>query len=117
MMDSEMASIFKQEYDFFTNEEKLTPMVFFKKFNCKLKQMAISSWYSVPRKILKICKNDLKLVNIKQNYKDGKYKQTIKNYFKQAFLRKKRFVKYICDVLYLKFVCPKFFYKLPNIYW
>ncbi|CAB4422775.1 unnamed protein product [Rhizophagus irregularis] len=85
-----MVSFSNQEYDFFTNEEKPTPVAFFKKFNCTSKKTAVSRWYSALREILKIYKNDLKLVNIKQNYKGGKYKQAIEDYFKTNVLEKEK---------------------------
>ncbi|GBC36018.2 hypothetical protein GLOIN_2v1528288 [Rhizophagus irregularis DAOM 181602=DAOM 197198] len=88
-MDSKKVSISKKEYDFFINEARPTPTEFFKKFNCTSKKTAVSIWYSALREVLKI-RDDLKLVNIEQNYKDGKYKQAIDDYFKTSVLEKEK---------------------------
>ncbi|CAG8626712.1 3445_t:CDS:2, partial [Paraglomus occultum] len=41
-------------------------------------------------KILTIREDDLKLVNIEQNYNDDKYKQAIEDYFKTSVLEKEK---------------------------
>jgi len=88
-MDSKKDSISKKEYDFFINEERPTPTEFFKKFNCTSKKTAVSIWYSALKEVLTI-RDDLKLVNIEKNYKDGKYKQAIEDYFKTSVLEKEK---------------------------
>lgn len=60
------------------------PIVFFKRFNCTLKKIAVSRWYAVFSVILKIYSDDSKLINIYKNYKDNGYKQAIKDYFKST---------------------------------
>jgi hypothetical protein len=82
-MDSKKALISKKKYAFFINEERPTPTEFFKKFNCMSKKTAVSIWYSALREVLTI-HDDLKLVNIKKNYKEGKFKQAIEDYFKTS---------------------------------
>ena len=89
-MDSKKDSISKKEYDFFINEERPTPTAFFKKFNCTSRKTAVSIWHSALKKVLTIREDNLKLVKIEQNYKDGKYKQAIEDYFKTSVLEKEK---------------------------
>jgi hypothetical protein len=115
-----MAQISSQERDFFINDANPTPIAFFKRFNCTLKKIAVSRWYSVLSAILKVYSDNPKLVNIYKNYKDNGYKQAIEDYFKSTpasvldneKVCQKIFVLYRIRALHVL----RFFHILPEMY-
>lgn len=76
-----------QYVDFFINDdndEKPTPIAFFKKFDFLSKRDGVSNWCSALNESLTIHKNDPKLIEIKQNFDNGHYKQSINDYFRKS---------------------------------
>ncbi|KAF0562281.1 hypothetical protein F8M41_000057 [Gigaspora margarita] len=83
-MSDSRAILISQYIDFFIKSESPTPITFFEKFDFSSKKEGVSNWYSALSESLKIYKNDLKLIEIKQNYEKGYYKQSINDYFQQS---------------------------------
>ncbi|CAG8436881.1 12363_t:CDS:2 [Funneliformis mosseae] len=74
----------QQEMDFFTKEERLTPVANFKMFDCTSKSTGFSKWGSALSKLLIIHKDEPKFTEIKQNYEKGYYNSAIDDYFRPS---------------------------------
>ncbi|CAG8593637.1 1720_t:CDS:2 [Rhizophagus irregularis] len=79
----------------------MSPKNFFQR-TYTTKSGVISEWYSSLRASLPLS-TDPKLVELAITRKRSMIDSLL------AFLRKKRFVKNVCDVSYPRFICPKFF--------
>ncbi|RHZ77050.1 hypothetical protein Glove_186g146 [Diversispora epigaea] len=73
-----------QYIDFSINDEKPIPIAFIKKFNFFSKKESLSSWNSTLSKTLEINKNDPKLVEVKQLFENGYYRQGVNDCFRQS---------------------------------
>ncbi|CAG8622488.1 10401_t:CDS:10, partial [Paraglomus brasilianum] len=82
------------QISFFIDEERPTPVAFCQKFNYLSKKKALSEWHSALQACLAIRKDDLRLVELEQQYKKGHYAKAIDDYFKLSsstrLLEKKR---------------------------
>ncbi|CAG8577159.1 14981_t:CDS:2, partial [Funneliformis caledonium] len=79
----------KQELDFFINNRP-TPVAFFRKFEYTSKTTGLSNWCSALNASLACCKDDPKLVELKQNYENDHYKKSINDYFRLTYVEKEK---------------------------